>query len=78
LNRDQREPALFSWACLYFEIIFEQGLTSPRSIENTREALEAKVPKLIKAIGIDEVRRTIRRGFDHVSSKLKEETNVTQ
>jgi hypothetical protein len=76
LHRDQREPVLFSYSCLYAEILFEQGNTSAKAFEVAQKLLEGECPDLIKAIGIDAVRRAIRRGFAHVEAKMKEANNA--
>jgi hypothetical protein len=77
LNRDQCDDTLYSYARLYAEILHEQRLATAQAFETAQELLEKAVPKLVRERGIDAVRRTTRRAFDHVSSKLKEASNGT-
>jgi hypothetical protein len=73
LHGDQTERTLFTAACFIAEISAECGQPT---LAFGQERLEASCPKLIRQIGIEEVRRTIRRAFDHVASKLKEANNA--
>jgi Bifunctional DNA primase/polymerase, N-terminal/Primase C terminal 2 (PriCT-2) len=78
LRRDQREPSVFWHSRLYAEILFEQRTTSPKAFEVAQSLLESDCRELIKAIGIDAVRRSILRGFDKASvagKNLGEENN---
>jgi hypothetical protein len=76
VRRDQQEPVLFSYSCLYAEILFEQGTTSAKAFEVAQKLLEDDCRDLAKAIGIDAVRRCIRRAFAYVSAKLKETSSA--
>jgi hypothetical protein len=78
LDRDQCDDTLYSYSCLYCEIIHEQRLTTPASFANAQKALEAACPKLVRERGIEAVRRTIRRAFVHVEAKIKEAKDAKQ
>jgi Bifunctional DNA primase/polymerase, N-terminal len=67
LERDQTERMLFSVACVVAEVIAEVGKPKPAV---GRQLLEGAGPKLIKEIGIAEVRRTIANAFRHVEEKF--------
>jgi hypothetical protein len=67
LGRKQTEPMLFWAGCVVAEIIAETG--KPK-VEVARGLLEGACPKLIREIGIAEVRRTIANGFRHVEEKF--------
>jgi hypothetical protein len=67
LERDQTERTLFSVACVVAEVIAEVGKPKPAV---GRQLLESACPKLIKEIGIDEVRRTIANAFRRVEEKI--------
>ena len=67
LERDQIERMLFSVACVVAEVIAEVGKPKPAV---GRQLLEGACPKLIKEIGIDEVRRTIADAYRHVEEKF--------
>ena len=67
LERDQTERMLFSVACVVAEVIAEVGKPKPAV---GRQLLEGACPKLIKEIGIDEVRRTIANAYRHVEEKF--------
>jgi len=69
LHSDQIEHTLFTASCVVAEIHHECGKPT---LEKGQEALEASYPKLIREIGIDAVRRTIRRGFERIERKMKE------
>jgi hypothetical protein len=58
---------LFSVACVVAEVIAEVGKPKPAV---GRQLLEGACPKLIKEIGIDEVRRTIANAYRHVEEKF--------
>jgi hypothetical protein len=69
LRRDQCEASLFSYACLYAEILYEEGKASADAFVTAQNLLEEDCPKLIREIGIDAVRRSIRRAFEHKEQK---------
>jgi hypothetical protein len=66
---NQTEPALFNVACVCAEIHFECGKPT---LEFAQQMLEASCPKLIRSIGIAEVRHTIANAFARIANKLKE------
>jgi Bifunctional DNA primase/polymerase, N-terminal/Primase C terminal 2 (PriCT-2) len=70
LRRDQCEGSLFSYACLYAEILYEEDRASPDALATAQTLLEGDCPKLIAEIGIAEVRRTIANAFRHVEEKV--------
>jgi hypothetical protein len=72
LERVQTEPMLFWAGCRVAEVIAEVGKPKPAV---GRQLLEGACPKLIKEIGIAEVRRTIANGFRHVEEKILGERN---
>jgi hypothetical protein len=61
LHSDQTEHTLFTASCIVAEIHHECGKPT---LKFGQEALEASCRELIREIGIDAVRRSIRRGFD--------------
>jgi hypothetical protein len=63
------DDTLYAWACVVAETHFECGKPTRAFAE---ELLEKAAWKLIRERGIDAVRRTIRRAFDHVSRQMKE------
>jgi hypothetical protein len=69
LHGNQIERALFSTACVCAEVSAECGKPS---LEFAQRWLEDACPKLIREIGLDAVRRCIRRAFEHIAHKLKE------
>jgi Bifunctional DNA primase/polymerase, N-terminal/Primase C terminal 2 (PriCT-2) len=71
LRRDQCEASLFSYACLYAEILYEEGRASPDAFTTAQSLLEGDCPKLIAEFGIAEVRRTIANAFARIASKLE-------
>jgi hypothetical protein len=66
LERKQTEPMLFWSGCRVAEIFAEAG--KPK-VEVARGLLEGACPKLIKEIGIPEVRRTIANALANISNK---------
>jgi hypothetical protein len=71
LRRDQTEASLFSYSCLYAEILYEEDKASPNAFATAQKLLEEDCPKLLRESGIDAIRRCIRRGFDHIKCKEK-------
>jgi hypothetical protein len=69
LRRDQCEASLFSYACLYAEILYEEGKASADALATAQTLLEEDCPKLIREIGIDGVRRSIRRAFERIKEQ---------
>jgi hypothetical protein len=67
LHSDQTERTLFTASCVVAEINAECGKPT---LGRGQEALEASCPKLIREIGIDEVRRTIANAYRHVEEKI--------
>jgi hypothetical protein len=67
LHGNQIERALFNVACVCAEVHHECGKPA---LKFAQEMLEASCPRLIKEIGIDEVRRTVANGFRHVEEKF--------
>jgi hypothetical protein len=73
LQRDQCEASLFSYACLYVEILYEEDRASPEAFATAFGLLEEDCPKLIREVGIDAVRRSIRRAFENIKRKVKQQ-----
>jgi hypothetical protein len=68
----QDDDTLYSWSCVVWETHFDCGKPP---VAKAYEYLEQACPRLIRERGIDAVRRTIRRAYEHIEAQMKDKTN---